>query len=290
MSQSTLKYQLKQLCARNRDGSFATQANRQRLLTRCADELKSLGYLHMNLHSLKGKHVQALVKHWQAEDKRPATIKNRMAALRWWAEKINKPQVIAKDNDFYGIERRQYVTNTDHSRTLCQEKLQRIRDPHIQLSLQLQAAFGLRREECLKFQPSYADQGDHLQLKASWCKGGRERIIPIRTQAQRTLLQQCHDLAGNGSMIPAHKTYVQQLRAYTYWTIQATLDKNHGLRHRYAQDRYQTITDWPCPKQGGPLAKQLTPQQKAQDHAARLKISHELGHEREEVTAVYLGR
>lgn len=207
-----------------------------------------------------------------------------------WAEKINKPQVIAKDNDFYGIERRQYVTNTDHCRTLCQEKLQRIRDPHIQLSLQLQAAFGLRREECLKFQPSYADQGDHLQLKASWCKGGRERIIPIRTQAQRTLLQQCHDLAGNGSMIPAHKTYVQQLRAYTYWTIQATLDKNHGLRHRYAQDRYQTITGWPCPKQGGPLAKQLTPEQKAQDHAARLKISHELGHEREEVTAVYLGR
>jgi integrase len=53
------------------------------------------------------------------------------------------------------------------------------------MSLELQQAFGLRREEAMNFQPSFADRGDHIMLKASWTKGGKERIIPVRTEAQR---------------------------------------------------------------------------------------------------------
>jgi integrase len=67
------------------------------------------------------------------------------------------------------------------------------------MSLRLQAAFGLRREEAIKIQPRWADRGDHLQLKASWTKGGRERTVPIRTAAQRALLEQAKQLAGSGS-------------------------------------------------------------------------------------------
>jgi hypothetical protein len=47
------------------------------------------------------------------------------------------------------------------------------------MSLRLQAAFGLRREESIKFRPDYADRSDHIILKGSWTKGGRERAIPI---------------------------------------------------------------------------------------------------------------
>ncbi len=42
-----------------------------------------------------------------------------------------------------------------------------VRDPHVRMSLELQRAFGLRREEAIKFSPGYADKGDHLNLKAS---------------------------------------------------------------------------------------------------------------------------
>ena len=52
------------------------------------------------------------------------------------------------------------------------------------MSLKLQAAFGLRREESIKIRPEWADRGDRLALKASWTKGGREREIPIRTAEQ----------------------------------------------------------------------------------------------------------
>ena len=51
--------------------------------------------------SLKPKHVEGLVERWQAEGLAVGTIKNRMAELRWWAEKIGKQNVIARDNDHY---------------------------------------------------------------------------------------------------------------------------------------------------------------------------------------------
>ena len=57
---------------------------------------------------------------------------------------------------------------------------EKIRDTHVRMSLALQEAFGLRREEAIKFSP-YADKGDHLELKASCTKGGKARSIPIRS-------------------------------------------------------------------------------------------------------------
>jgi hypothetical protein len=97
-------------------------------------------------------------------------------------------------------------------------------------------------------------------------------------------------VAGNGSLIPPEKSYVEHLRVYERAVKGAGITKPHGLRHAYAQRRYLELTGWPAPHAGGPRSKDLTPEQKAQDEAARLTISAELGHGREEVSAVYLGR
>lgn len=64
------------------------------------------------------------------------------------------------------------MTNISKARELGR-KLDQITDAHVRMSLQLQAAFGLRRKESLLFQPRYADRGDHLALKGSWTKGGK---------------------------------------------------------------------------------------------------------------------
>src|SRR5947207_86101 len=79
-----LNYDFKQLCRRNRDGSYATQADREHILDLIADQLDEMGFRHMNAHSLKPKHVEKLVERWLAEHLSPGTIKNRMSALRWW--------------------------------------------------------------------------------------------------------------------------------------------------------------------------------------------------------------
>ena len=81
-------------------------------------------------------------------------------------------------------------------RTVSAEALAKVRDTYIRMSLELQQAFGLRREESIKFVPSYADRGDRLVLKDSWTKGGKAREIPIRTDAQRQVLDRARQVAG----------------------------------------------------------------------------------------------
>ena len=114
-----------------------------------------------------------------------ATIKNRMSHLRWLAQKINNPALIANDNSHYEIGRRTFVTNTDKSLVFEQGKIAAINDPHIRLSAQLQKEFGLRREEAMKFIVSKADNGTEIQLQGSWTKGGKPRNIIVRNDTQR---------------------------------------------------------------------------------------------------------
>ena len=285
-----LNHQLKQLCDRNRDGSYSTQANRQRILALIANQLTALGFRRMSTHSLKPKHVDALVKHWMSEGIAAGTIKNRMNCLRWWAAKVDRRNVIARSNDFYGIPDRQFVSTASKATEVGQTQLQDIKDDFVRMSLELQRSFGLRREEAIKFNPHFADRGDHIVLKASWTKGGRERVIPLLSATQRDVLDRAHRLAGTGALIPSDKHYIQQLRIYERHTTQAGLSRLHGLRHAYAQQRYLDLTGWPSPAAGGPTATQLSPQQRQQDHIARLTVSQELGHSREQISAVYLSR
>ena len=157
------------------------------------------------------------------------------------------------------------------------------------MSLELQQAFGLRREEAIKFQPSFADHGDNIVLKPSWTKGGKERVVPIQSAAQREVLDRARNLVGLGSLIPSNRNYVQQMRIYERDTLRAGLSQMHGLRHAYAQNRYEELTGWKCPAAGGPEKASLTREQWMIDRYARLTISRELGHEREQITAAYCG-
>ena len=50
--------------------------------------------------------------------------------------------------------------------------------------------------------------------------------------------------------------------AYVYFyegnTCRAGLSKMYGLRHAYAQNRYEELTSWKVPTTGGPETRSLT--------------------------------
>jgi integrase len=285
-----IQVELGRLCARNKDGSFSTQANRASILNQAAKTLQKAGFKNLAATSLKPKHVDTLLKSWKADNLSPGTMKNRMAAVRWWAEKVGKVNCVPRTNDLAGIGRRTFVGTETKAQTLTSDHLDKVGHDRLKVSLELQQAFGLRREECLKFQPEYADKGDHLSLKGSWCKGGREREIPVLTEHQRDVLNRASELAGKGSMIPPEHNYKEWLSTYEKATNRAGLHELHGLRHSYAQERFEAVAGFKSPLAGGPGRDQLTPEQKERDFEARMVVSNELGHNREEVTAVYLGR
>ena len=75
--------ELKRLCAYCKEGSFATRAQRARMLPLIADQLWRMGYRTLDVHGLKRWHVNRLVARWQAEHLSPGTMTNRVSASRW---------------------------------------------------------------------------------------------------------------------------------------------------------------------------------------------------------------
>jgi len=282
-----LNFELKEMCQHNKNGSFSTQKARIYTLNQAANDLHDLGFKHLSKQSLKPKHVNALIESWKENGVADATIKNRMTHIRFWAGNINKPGMIPKSNAELGIDQRVLVTNTNKGQVL-DGRLHEINSPLVQMSVRLQAAFGMRREESIKFNPSRDDKGDSLTLEAG-TKGGRPRSVPIKTTEQRLLVDECHKLVGKLALIPPGKNFKYQLKVYENTTAKAGFHKLHGLRHQYAQERYERITGWKSPVCGGPKRAVLSSADKQLDNTARQLISRELGHERIEVLAVYLG-
>src|SRR5438132_4388391 len=102
-----LLYELKALVQRNRDGSYSTQANRHAMLQQMGQQLLTAGYNQLHVYELKGRHLNTLLRQWQADGLSAATQKNRMAVLRWWAEKIGNTGLLQPTNAAYGIAKRQ---------------------------------------------------------------------------------------------------------------------------------------------------------------------------------------
>lgn len=287
----SLAWDLRRLVRQAREGSRATQAARQARLSQIASDLRAEGFRGLRARGLKPKHVERLTERWAREGLSEGTIKNRMSDLRWWAYRVGRDGVVARSNDHYGIAKRTYVANdAAKARSLDERRLTGVSDAHVRMSLELQREFGLRREEAIKFQPAYADRADRLVLRGSWTKGGRPREVPIATLTQRDVLARAHELAGKGSLIPPQRSYVEQLRIYEKQTSRAGLDRMHGLRHAYAQRRYRELTGLRAPAEGGKRAAKLSATERAADREARLQIAEELGHNRVQITAVYLGR
>lgn len=276
----------------NRDGAFATQSARKSILLQAAEDLVAGGFKLSHVQGLKQKHIYYLNDSWKQQSLANAIIKNRNAHLRWLCEKIGKKN-LAPSNDTLRIGKRCYVNNSDNKAVhLKHINLTKITNPYVRVQIHLQYYLGLRREESIKLKPHQADQGDHLALQASWCEGGRARTVPILAPEARYWLDAAKQLAATPeqALISAGKTYIQQRYLYDKKTRLAGIRHAHGLRHAYAQARYKTLTGWDCPKCGGLTSRQLTAEQKALDKQARLIVSQELGHGKEQVTVSYLGR
>jgi site-specific recombinase XerD len=273
----------------NNNGSFSTKGTRKDILLGFADNLFDAGIQLTNIRQVKAKHVARVVDYWKSEKLSAGTMKNRMSAIRNLWHSLNKKEVLPT-NDELGIAKRSY--KPQFNRAIFNPDFSQVMNYKVRVALELQRLFGLRREECLKIKPYLADKGTVLELQPSWCKGGRGRFVPIRTEEQRYWLAEAKKFVDNksASLIPVDKNYVQQRYIYEKQVQQIGLKNPHGLRHAYAQQRFKELTGFEAPINGGPTMKELTREQKVKDYQARMLISEELGHSRVGIVKNYCGR
>lgn len=152
-----LNCELKGLCRRNRAGSFSKQRSRSRILDLAANQLHEFGYRKMSARPLKPTHVEALVAVWRDGGRTrgwkafiPTTIKTRMAAIRWWADRVGTPFVVTGDNSYYGIPNRVYTSNENHSTVLGTTMLERVGCLYIRASFREGIRLGSRKTPATK--------------------------------------------------------------------------------------------------------------------------------------------
>ena len=261
-----LNHDPKRLQAAHDDRSHGTRTARSYALAQMADTLHDLGFKGLRATGLRRKHVVALVTEWKRQGRSIGTMKNRMAHVRWWAARIGKAAMVPS-NAALGIANHEYVTNEDRRVVLHPDKLALVKDVHVAMALRLEAEFGLRREEAIKFTPARDDRGDRIRPKGSTTKGGRPREVPVRNEAQRRLLDEARRVAGGGALIPPERNYRQQLKVYESRTREAGLYRMHGLRHAYAISRYEELAGWKPPVAGGPAQASLAGARRRMDAA-----------------------
>ena len=283
------------------DGSVASHATRDKradVLYAGFKLLREKGYKLDTVESFRGKHMEVLAKAWEERGLSPSTLQNNLSTFRIFAGWIGKAGMVERTDRYVapGAAARTSINARDKSWTAqnvdVAAKLAEVaaKDARVGLQMALQAIFGLRAREAMQLRPHVADKGSYLALTVG-TKGGRDRVVPIDTPEKRALIDQAKTFAASklASTSDPARTLAQAKNHYYHVLRSCGITRadgltGHGLRHGYANDRYEQIAGQPSPVRGG-----ITPDRDT-DQAARLGVAEELGHSRASVTTHYLGR
>lgn len=265
------------------------------------NELRLEGFAVKNLLNVQQKHFTCVIQKWVANGLDNGTIHNRISVLRWIAASLAKPGMV-DEYSYYGIEPkslgRTQVALTDKSWSahdvLSPEVVADATkiDAWVGMQLNMSRVFGLRVLESIMIIPSHSDQTSFLKVEEG-TKGGRTRVVEIRTEEQRQVLDAAKALAVTSSrhtLCPPGLT-VQQAKNRFYYVLRSKLQISklglgvtpHGLRHEYANDLYEAEADQKSPVRGGTILD------RAKDALARSKVTADLGHKRLGITSAYIG-
>ena len=252
-----------------------------------------------NLSEVSTKHLAMCIRRWEEEGLSASTLANRMTCIRRFMRWVGKGGGIAPLKDMLsnperGVRTYSAVTPLDwESRGhLPDEKIAEV-EKHCRytaMHLRLQDAFGLRSAESLCLKPHESDTGDKLVVNRG-TKGGRGRVVPIRTETQRQVLDAAKAMANprtgligrNGHNFNAARNHYYYVLSKCGITRRDGGITAHGLRHGYSNTRYQEMTGHQAPVHGG-----AQPEREI-ELAARRKVSLELGHTRPQITTAYTG-
>lgn len=288
---------------RKQDGStasFATQAKRKEVITKAFETLREKGYKLEDVKGFGTRHMEALAKEWAYQGLSASTLQNNTSVMRTFSEWIGKPGMVRPSEHYFGAAaNRTSISTEDKSWTQrgidVDAKIAEVHahDPRVAHQLEGCRLFGLRVNEAAQLQPWVADRGTYIEV-VKGTKGGLSRTVPITNEKQREWIERgkamTADNKKNSTSDPSLR--LAEVKAHTYYVLrQCGITREagitvHGLRHEYASDRYQEISGAASPVRGGDLKNT----DRSTDYAARLQVSHELGHGREGVTTHYLGR
>lgn len=281
----TLFEQAEKLRRHNRQCSYKT---RERY---CQAFLRFLRFVAVVFHleklaNLSGKHLIAYVQDMKERGLSPSTIKTELSAIRFWHDQIPNARYTLPDNQELKLERRSYGredrTWSYREFSLMIGECRKAGRRDFEACIVIARYAALRIHEVLRMDTAIARvalQDGFITIKG---KGGKVREVPIHESIRIELMAMLEMTpAGQKLFVPAGtdthsvryalEAFIRQHRDSVKDADSTRPMTFHGLRHTCAADWYlQLINE-------GKTA-----------HEARLQVSRWLGHERAEITRIYL--
>jgi len=277
--------QLDKLQRHNRQGSFKTKERYYEAMKRFC-RFVSERFNLQKLANISDKHMIAYVEDMQERELAASTIKTELAAIRFWHDKIPEARYKLPSNETLDLEKR---TFGGVDRAWTQGEFNRMialcwkveREDYAAL-FTLARYVGLRIHECFRIDTAIAEravENSEITIKG---KGGKIRTVPISKSVEIELkaMLEITDRGHKLFVSDNTKTHlaIKQLQQFIIEHKEQVQEPNsdrpltfHGLRHFCAAEWYLTL-------------KELG----YDDYWARKQVSQWLGHERDDVTKIYL--
>lgn len=277
--------QAEKLYRHNRQGSYKTK---ERYLEGYKRFLRFIGdEFHLQkLSNISGKHLSAYIGYMQRKGYSASTIKTDLSAIRFWHDQLPNAKHILPDNSEFELERRRFGgvdrtwSNAEFNRMIS--VCWREKHDDYEACIVIARYTGLRIHEVLRIDTAIARSALKKGFITVKGKGGKIREIPIN-ESIRIEFEKFLKLTSSGYKLfvsPNKQTHIvkKELQAFIAEHRKEVSDSDrdisltfHGLRHTCAAEWYQKfISDGKTKNE------------------AKKAVSRLLGHEREDVTKIYL--
>lgn len=245
-------------------------------------------YHLQKLANISGKHLTAYIIDMQERGKSTSTIKTDLAAIRFYHDMMVQTKYRLPENDELAVElERRRFGQKDRTWSVREFNLflaACLTDGHEDYAAIACLTWyaGLRIHECFRIDTAIAERALRENAITIKGKGGKLRTVPIN-ESIRIEFEKFLAVTPRGHKlfvpdgVPTHHA-IGQLQQYIYKVRPQIQDEgstrpmtHHGLRHSYAARTYQEL-----------INDGMSP------FNASLRVSQLLGHERSDVTRIYL--
>lgn len=217
-------------------GCFKDKKHRAFIIHKMIDDLFVIGAVPMSWQHLRKCHLEQLIQYWRRRSIKTATIMRYMTVVRKFLHDMTC-QLNDIDNKSLGLIRQK---KQKRKHTIPADVWRKIDEPLSQIIMALQIQFGLTFGEAIKLDPKLHVQEHHLWLTRDMAFNSEDRVIPLRNDAQLTILSQLVALTDHQSVIQYKG--IEAIRLHWRDTLaKHRLPSNKSWRYLYAKLLYQSL-------------------------------------------------
>jgi len=279
--------QAEKLYRHNRQGSYKTKERYFEAYKRFLRYLGDVWHIQ-KLQNISGKHLSGYVAYMKDKGYSASTIKTDLSAIRFWHDQIPNAKHTLPDNSGFNLEKRKFGgvdrTWTDSEFSIMLLEALNINRDDWASCMSIARYAGLRLHEVMRIDTAIARRAlknGYITIKG---KGGKIREVPINENI-RVIFEKYLKLTPSGHKLfvpKGKKTHIAKtelqnfINAHRKFVTAPDSDKVapitfHGLRHSYAAEQYARLRT-----------------EGYSEYEAQLQVSKWLGHERDDVTRIYL--